>query len=165
MTENDNCPCGSLKQYQDCCGKYISGEAAAPTAEALMRSRYSAYVKNQFSYVYDTYYSKTKTHFDLSSIEAQAEHIRWISLEIESTEQGKESDTKGVVTFSASHEINGQIHYLNERSYFEKEDGVWRYVNGETKLSTTAAKSEKVGRNDPCPCGSGKKFKKCCGKP
>jgi len=160
----ENCPCGSQKLYDQCCGLYISGQQHAPTAEALMRSRYSAYVKQAFPYVYDTYSSETRQHFTLAAIEEQSDHIEWLGLKIIETEEGGIEDNKGIVTFSASHRLNGQTHYLTERSFFAKEGELWRYVNGETKLSTTAENREKVGRNDPCPCNSGLKYKKCCGK-
>ena len=163
-TKSTKCPCGSHKHYDDCCGLYISGQENAPTAEALMRSRYSAYVKEAFPYVYDTYHSNTKQHFTLEAIEAQSKQITWLGLRIIETENGLDNDEKGIVRFSASHSINDKTHYLNERSFFSKEDGKWRYVNGETQLTTTAANADKVGRNDPCPCNSGLKYKKCCGK-
>jgi SEC-C motif-containing protein len=164
MNTSSKCPCGSQKEYKECCGKYISGQRNAPTAEALMRSRYSAYVKKAFPYIYETYHSDTKQHFTLASIEAQSEQIEWLGLKIISTEEGLENDEKGVVTFSAGHRLNDKNHYLNERSYFSRENGVWRYLNGETQLTTTASNSNKVGRNEPCPCNSGLKYKKCCGK-
>lgn len=164
MKNTNNCPCGSHKSYDDCCGLYISNKESAPTAEALMRSRYSAYVKEVFSYVYDTYHSNTKQHFTLAAIEAQSKEITWLGLRIIETEKGQENDDTGVVKFSASHHINDKTHFLNERSFFSREGGQWRYINGETQLTTTAANGEKVGRNEPCPCNSGLKYKKCCGK-
>lgn len=129
-----------------------------------MRSRYSAYVKQAFPYVYETYHTDTKQHFTLDAIEAQAEKIKWVGLKILDTVQGQESDAEGIVNFSACHQLNDKTHYLNERSFFAREDGVWRYLNGETQLTTTAVNAEKIGRNDPCPCKSGLKHKKCCGK-
>ena len=161
---NTKCPCGLAKEYNNCCGLYISGKENAPTAEALMRSRYSAYVKQAFPYVYDTYHSDTKQHFTLAAIEEQSEKIEWLGLQILETEKGLENDDSGTVKFSASHRLNEKNHYLNERSFFSRENGLWRYVNGETQLTTTAANQQKVGRNEPCPCKSGLKYKKCCGK-
>jgi len=72
-------------------------------------------------------------------------------------EKGESSDSEGVVEFAADYQ-GGQLH---ERSRFLKEEGKWFYLNGDILPPVTAAK---VGRNDPCPCGSGKKFKKCCGR-
>jgi len=164
MNTNTKCPCGTQKEYEQCCGLYISGQENAPTAEALMRSRYSAYVKQAFPYVYETYHSTTKQHFTLAAIEAQSEQIQWLGLKIIETEAGLENDEEGIVKFSASHRLNEKNHYLNERSFFSRENGLWRYVNGETQLTTTAANADKVGRNEPCPCNSGLKYKKCCGR-
>ena len=165
MNTDNLCPCGSKKDFSECCEPYISGIKAAPTAEALMRSRYSAYVKQAYQYVYDSYHPDTKKHFSLDAIEEQSEHLHWLGLQISDTSDGKENDNKGVVNFTASYKIdNGQTQYLTERGFFVKEKGEWYYLNGETRYTTTAARSNKVGRNEPCTCGSGKKYKKCCGK-
>jgi len=128
-----------------------------------MRSRYSAYVKKAFDYVYDSYHVRTKQHFTLESIKEQSEKIRWLGLTISNTKNGKVNDKSGIVNFTARYEMDGKTQNLIEKSYFTKEKGRWYYINGETQFTTTA-KSEKVGRNDPCTCGSGKKYKKCCGR-
>ena len=94
----------------------------------------------------------------------ETEQIEWLGLKIIETKDGMEKDETGTVSFSASHRLNEKKHYLNERSFFSRENGLWRYVNGETQLTTTAVNPKKVGRNDPCPCKSGLKYKKCCGK-
>ncbi len=159
----DLCPCGSKKEYANCCQPYIEGTANAPTAEALMRSRYSAYVKEAFQYVYDSYHSNTKQHFTLASIEEQSGNISWLGLTINGVKNGKVNDKNGTVNFTARYEMDGKTQNLIEKSYFTKEKNRWYYINGETQFTTTA-QSGKVGRNDPCLCGSGKKHKKCCGK-
>ena len=157
------CPCGSKKEYSACCQPYIEGEKNAPTAEALMRSRYSAYVKEAFEYVYDSYHTRTKQHFTLASIQEQSEKITWLGLTISDKKNGTVNDKSGTVSFTARYEMDGKTQNLVEKSYFSKEKGRWYYINGETQFTTTA-KSTKTGRNDPCTCGSGKKYKKCCGK-
>ena len=160
---NELCPCGSKKEYANCCQPYIEGTKDAPTAEALMRSRYSAYVKEAFQYVYDSYHSKTKQHFTLDAIKEQSSKITWLGLTVSGTKNGTVNDKTGTVSFTARYEMDGKTQNLIEKSFFAKEKGRWYYINGETQFTTTA-KSTKVGRNDPCTCGSGKKFKKCCGK-
>lgn len=161
---NNLCPCGSKNTYQNCCEPFISGQSNPPTAEALMRSRYSAYVKQAYQYVYDTYHPDTRKHFALDAIEEQSEHIQWLGLKITEIVAGKGNDDRGSVNFSASYKLDdGNIHYLTERSYFTKLNDKWFYVNGETRFTSTASKSDKQGRNEPCACGSGKKYKKCCG--
>jgi len=157
------CPCGSKTDYSDCCEPYITGTKNAPTAETLMRSRYTAYVKQAYQYVYDTYHSRTKQHFTLASIEEQAEKITWLGLTVSDRKNGLMNDKNGTVSFTARYEMEGKTQNLAEKSYFSKEKGRWYYINGETQFTTTA-KSDKIGRNDPCSCGSGKKYKKCCGK-
>jgi len=162
MESIEKCPCGSGQQYGMCCMSIITGEKKAETAEQLMRSRYSAYVKKEFEHVYNSYHPDTKKHFSVDAIKAQSDEINWIGLDVRDIERGLAEDEEGFVSFSAQYQMNGQSHYLNERSYFKKIDGQWFYVNGETKFTSTAV-SQKIGRNEPCPCGSGKKYKKCCG--
>lgn len=164
MISSDKCPCGSGKLYVDCCEPIIKGLEKAETAEALMRSRYSAYVKNEFEHVYNSYHPDTKKHFSIDAIKEQADEIRWVGLTVNEVEKGQSQDDDGYVTFSAQYQMNGQSHYINEKSHFVRVNGDWLYVNGETKFTSTAS-SQKIGRNEPCPCGSGKKYKKCCGKP
>lgn len=159
---NEKCPCGSGKSYAECCEPIITGREKALTAEALMRSRYSAYVQKAFEHVYNSYHPDTKKHFSLDAIKEQSHQIHWQGLSVTDVEKGLADDTEGYVTFSAQYQMNGQTHYLHEKSHFVKENGQWLYVNGQTNFTSTA-KSTKVGRNEPCPCGSGKKYKKCCG--
>ncbi|MBU1140351.1 MAG: SEC-C domain-containing protein, partial [Proteobacteria bacterium] len=83
--------------------------------------------------------------------------IQWLGLTIEECEQGRTEDEKGTVTFTARFLSSGHLCQLHEKSRFVQRDGLWYYLDGETQ-STTA----KVGRNAPCPCGSEKKYKKCC---
>lgn len=122
------------------------------TAEALMRSRYSAFVLKLSDYLSATWHPSTRP----DSLDIGNDDTVWQRLVIVSTEKGSEADRDGVVEFAAFYS-GGQLH---ERSRFVKEDGRWFYVEGDI-LPLIA--SEKVGRNDPCPCGSGKKYKKCCG--
>ncbi len=137
------CPCGSGQALHDCCGRYHGGEAA-PTAEALMRSRYSAFVLRLSDYLLDTWHASTRPlNLDISS-----DDTPWLRLLIIATE-GEH------VEFAAFYS-GGQLH---ERSRFLREEGRWYYLDGEI-LPPIA---EKAGRNAPCPCGSGKKFKRCCG--
>lgn len=155
------CPCGSGKNFDQCCQPYHGGEKQAPTAEALMRSRYSAYATGKMSYLDETYHPSVSRDSS-ESLEESAMQVKWLGLEILSTEAGGENDTEGYVDFIARYQQNGQQHAMREKSRFVKENGRWYYIDGVVKAlpSRTAAK---VGRNDPCPCGSGKKYKKCCG--
>lgn len=160
----DTCPCGSKKGYDQCCGPYIEGKMAAPTAEALMRSRYSAYVVKNVEYIESTHSLEERDDLSIEETRKWAEESTWLGLEIVSTQKGSETDDTGVVEFIASYAQRGSRHEHHETSNFHKVDGKWYYKDGTLKNTTVVRHEAKVGRNDPCPCGSGKKFKKCCGK-
>ncbi|CAM5439422.1 YchJ family protein [Streptomyces purpurascens] len=117
-----SCPCGLPDSYQACCGRYHSGASAAPTAEALMRSRYSAFVKGDAGYLLRTWHPRTRP----GTLELDA-GTRWTGLEILETGEGSAFHTSGTVTFRASYR-GGSLH---ERSRFERVDGAWVYVDGE----------------------------------
>ncbi len=156
------CPCGSGKALDACCGPLLAG-ALAPTAEALMRSRYSAYALGNIAYVAATHAPEAMEGFDQAASEEMARKVKWKGLTIEATEGGGEGDETGTVTFSARFSMGGQDQMHREISRFRKEDGRWLYVDGDTNPPVEQRRVEKIGRNDPCPCGSGKKYKKCCG--
>ncbi|WP_369239045.1 YchJ family protein [Streptomyces sp. R21] len=117
-----SCPCGLPAAYDACCGRFLSGAAAAPTPEALMRSRYSAFVQRDEAYLLRTWHPKTRpprVEFDPG--------MRWTGLEIVDTSAGSAFHTTGTVAFRASYR-GGSLH---ERSRFERVDGAWVYVDGE----------------------------------
>lgn len=172
------CPCGSNKTFEECCGPYISGEAFPPTAEALMRSRYTAYTRADINYIRKTTLLKSNEDFDFAGTEKWARESTWNGLKILNVEQGGETDKEGVVEFVATYTRDGESIDHHETSQFKKNDkGRWIFKEGDShthpggtghhhhpKIETVRRETPKVGRNDPCPCGSGKKFKKCCGK-
>lgn len=157
------CPCGSKKSYADCCQPYISGVLPAPTAEALMRSRYSAYVKQEIEYIESTHGQDGREDVDVEETRKWAAESEWKGLKIVSSQKGGENDTTGIVEFIASYVQKGTKYDHHEVSQFEKVDGRWYFKDGQVKDTTVVRTEAKVGRNDPCPCGSGKKYKKCCG--
>ncbi|MFI7404507.1 YchJ family protein [Streptomyces sp. NPDC049541] len=117
-----SCPCGLAETYEACCGRFHRGEAAAPTAETLMRSRYSAFVKRDEAYLLRTWHPRTRparVDFDPG--------MRWTGLEILETTDGTAFHTTGTVTFRASFK-GGSLH---ERSRFERVEGAWVYVDGD----------------------------------
>lgn len=157
------CPCGAGKEFSACCEPYISGAQAAPTAEALMRSRYTAFVKGRIDYLKLTLTEEQKKAFSARDTEKWARESEWLGLDIKNTEGGGPGDDRGTVEFSAQFKFSGkqQTHY--EVAQFHREDGAWRYAgNIEFKGHTARRTEPKIGRNDSCPCGSGKKYKKCC---
>lgn len=157
MTDKNNCPCNSSLAYSDCCEKIIKGLSKAKTAEALMRSRYSAYVKMEIDYLVQSTEKKYQHLYSVESIKDWAESSKWESLEIVSTKYGLEKDDFGYVEFKAQYSENGIKKIHHENSYFTKTNGIWYFNEGEKPII-----KDKVGRNEPCFCGSGKKYKKCC---
>ena len=158
------CPCGSNRAFDECCAPLLNGEAPAETAEALMRSRYSAYVKHNIAYLGETLHPSHRHDWDEAATRIWSQNAVWKGLEIVSTEAGSAQDEAGVVEFIAHYEENGKLTNHHEISQFSKQGGRWYYVDGTApKPKTMRHQQPKVGRNDPCPCGSGKKYKKCCG--
>ncbi len=161
----NECPCGSGKDYEACCGPVISGAVPAATAEALMRSRYSAYVKGVFEHLGESLHPDHRHDYDPAATRRWAEESGWLGLEIVDVAGGGEQDQEGTVEFIASYREKGVIKAHHERGNFRRHDGGWYYVDGQlVPPATQRHEGPKVGRNDPCPCGSGKKYKKCCGK-
>ncbi len=156
-----HCPCGSEAELDQCCGPIIAGEAA-PTAEALMRSRFTAFVQADMDHVENTQIKDDDDDFDRAAAEDDAGKIEWLRLEILDTDQGGESDDAGMVEFAAHFKRDGVTGIHREKSNFRRENGNWLYVDGDV-AKPEPRRVEKIGRNQPCPCGSGKKYKKCCG--
>jgi SEC-C motif-containing protein len=153
-----DCPCGSGARAAACCAPFHRG-APAPTALALMRSRYSAYVLGEIDYLVRTHAPATRASVDVDAVARWSRETTWQGLEIVATEAGGPDDAHGIVEFVARGVTGGRPFAQRERSRFDKIDGAWFYVDG--RASTAAAKS--AGRNDPCPCGSGMKYKRCHG--
>jgi SEC-C motif-containing protein len=157
------CPCGSGRSYDVCCEPIIAGAPAA-TAEALMRSRYSAYVKRAYDHLERTLSAEERKDFSHDEAKRWAEASEWQGLTILGTEKGGEQDQEGIVEFAARYRVDGQDHEHVEAAVFGREEGRWVYTGQlERAGKTVRYETPKPGRNDPCPCGSGKKYKKCCG--
>ena len=160
---SDNCPCGSDQLFELCCEPYLIGRKPAPTAEALMRSRFTAYALCSIDYLYKTSGKKVRKQFDAESTERWAAGSTWEGIEFLSIDGGDENDTKATLEFIARYNIEGHPRQHHEVAEFAKIDGEWYFIDGEIAGGVTYRREEpKVGRNDPCPCGSGKKHKKCC---
>ena len=121
-----SCPCQSTKPYSECCELYHNGQAA-PTAESLMRSRYSAYVLNHGKYLYKSW-SKT-TRPSKKSLN-QEQETEWLGLSIVRTEQESIFDSEGVVEFIASYISEGKEEQIHETSRFVRENEKWVYLDG-----------------------------------
>ena len=157
------CPCGRDLDYSKCCGPIIKKEALAKTSEDLMRARYSAFAKGEVDFIIHSNHTSSRDELSRDEIKNWSENSIWLGLEIVSTEGGGESDKKGMVEFIANYQVENQKLKHHERSSFERSDGEWFFVDGEILRDVVQRVSQKVGRNEPCPCGSGKKYKKCCG--
>ncbi len=159
------CPCGSGQEFNVCCEPLLAGKQIAPTAEALMRSRYSAYVNGQIHYLSETLHPEQRHDHDVEATRRWAGSSEWLGLEIHAVEAGGEGDEEGMVEFIATFKEKGVVHRHHEQSRFKREEGRWYYVDGEVPTPGTYIHEQpKVGRNEPCLCGSGKKHKKCCGR-
>lgn len=150
---HSSCPCGSSLPLAECCGRYHAG-ARPETAEALMRSRYSAYVLGLIDYLVDTTLPAQQDALEREAMAAWSAQSRWLGLSVEEHRSQGGTPERAQVTFVARWQDDGGEHAHRERSDFVRVDGRWYFVDPTVPL--------KAGRNDPCPCGSGLKFKKCC---
>jgi SEC-C motif-containing protein len=161
------CPCrvtgDEKRDYADCCKPFIEEGQAPPTAEALMRSRYTAFVRGDIDYLEQSLAPDARHDFDRKAITHWARQSQWLGLEVLAAEDGRESDDSGFVEFVASFVNEGQRYDHRERSLFKKIDGRWYFQEEANRKNEPIVKGKQPGRNDPCPCGSGKKYKKCCG--
>lgn len=150
-----SCPCGSGRGFDDCCGPVLAGGAPA-SPEALMRSRYTAFTRADLDYLETTLAPEAKEDYDRAETEAWVKEAKWDGLEIRAAEGDQ-------VEFVARYKMRGKIFAHHELASFRQNEGRWVYVDGVMNPRPAQRNVEKVGRNDPCTCGSGKKFKKCCG--
>ena len=125
------CPCGSGIAFDDCCGRCLAGKAAAATAEALMRSRYTAFALGNEPYLLSTWHASTRPA-SLNLAEQPAP--KWIGLKVLRHEQ--QDDSHAVVEFIARYKVNGRAYKMQEASRFVKENGRWFYLDGNIKADT-----------------------------
>lgn len=157
------CHCGLEPTFEQCCQPYIQRKAIPTTAEACMRSRYSAFAVGDMDYIRDTNHPDTLGDFDQAANQQWADESQWLGLEITSTSEGQKGDDEGIVEFVAHFRHEGFEKAHHEVSTFKKIDEQWYFHDGKARRPGTMVRQEpKVGRNDPCVCGSGKKYKKCC---
>ena len=130
MSPSAPCPCRlplTLPKYADCCGRFHAGGAHAPDAEALMRSRYSAYALRLVDYLRDTWHPSTRP----ATLQADAPQLRWLGLEIRRS--ALVDAEHATVEFVARSKLDGRAHRLHETSRFVREDGRWYYLDGELR--------------------------------
>jgi SEC-C motif-containing protein len=149
------CPCGSTREIKKCCLPLIQGDEIALTVEQLMRSRYTAYALREPEYIVNTWHVDTRPNdlvLEKSTI--------WSGLKILKA-SNRTANTAWVefIAYFENNRVPGQMH---ERSRFLYLTDRWFYIDGEQIESDTQHKLKLPGRNDPCHCGSGRKYKKCC---
>ncbi len=159
------CVCGLEPGTEECCGRFLSGEQRPESAEQLMRSRYAAFVLGNVDYIMETHDPETVGSQDRSFVEKWSQESKWDGFDVLASERGGSEDTDGVVEFVAKYRMGGQSARHHERATFRKIEGRWYFSDGElVKPKTMVREQPKVGRNDPCSCGSGVKYKKCHGR-
>lgn len=146
------CPCQSSKNYEDCCGVFHLHQGLPDTAEQLMRSRYSAYVLKKIAYIVETTVPSQQPLLDVPLLQEWAETTHWQGLQILNTETL--TKTQSAVEFNALFQGEEGVQAHQERSIFVKINGRWYFIDPTVPLPTM---------KQPCLCGSGKKFKHCCG--
>jgi SEC-C motif domain protein len=147
------CPCGSGQPLALCCGRYHAG-TLPPSAEALMRSRYSAYALGLVDYLVRSTLPAQQDSLDQEAIRAWSLASTWLGLDVEQAQLIEGEPRHAYVTFTARWRDPSGEHSHRERSAFVCNNGNWYFIDPTVEL--------KLGRNDPCPCSSGLKFKKCC---
>lgn len=148
----DRCPCGSMRLLADCCQPFHRGQAVPATPEALMRSRYSAFVVSDRDYLLTTWHATTRPESLPLDTTTQWQALVIVSAPPPSLNQAQ-------VHFKAFFQESQQWHMLEEVSRFVREQGRWWYIDGQPAVTRI-----KPRRNDACLCGSKRKFKLCCGR-
>ncbi len=153
------CPCTSGQAFGACCEPYLTGDSIPQTAERLMRSRFAAFQVRNADYVRMTWDPiKRPKHLNFD----QDQRV-WSKLDIVDTLGGGEQDDRGVVEFKAYYELGDDTYLFHEVSRFVRHDGRWFYLDASFPFHGKIAHKGQPVKNAPCPCGSGKKYKKCCG--
>ncbi len=162
MDQPNNCPCDQTHTYKECCGKYHAIDSLYPeTPEQLMRSRFSAFALGKVDYLINTLHPSKHQPNDNKSLLSAISSTQWLALHVLNSAY---KDHTGTVEFQAIFKDSDsqETGMLHERSNFIKENGQWFYTDGKL-FESSIPKEYYPSRNDPCWCGSGKKYKKCCG--
>lgn len=156
MVDALTCPCGSDLAFKLCCEPLISQTAKADTPEKLMRSRFTAYSEGSYDYILNTYAASSRPNISAIDLKNDNQNTLWLSLAIHKSSSSQDT---GEVEFTAYYKVNNDVYCMHENSRFIKQDGVWLYLNGDIFEDSGLLK---IGRNEACICGSGKKYKRCC---
>ncbi len=154
-SKNIKCHCCSGVSFARCCEPLLSGTSNAKSPLELMRSRYSAFVTKNHDYILKTM-AKKAAHQHNKNTDLENNSLTWTHLEI--LHAPPPSDKFGEVEFIAHYQTEGITSQMHEHSLFEKINNTWFYVDSKN----TIPEERKPKRNEPCPCGSNLKYKKCC---
>lgn len=163
------CPCCSGRSYGECCAPCLEDGVWPVQPEALMRARYTAYATGRYAFLEEsTLPEMRQPEQSAEKLAEAAEGVEWLRLDVLNAGAaerfgGRECQTVDYLVYYRYGESTIQH---GEHAFFAKDDDGRLYYAGGEELRRTPIQREapKVGRNDPCPCGSGKKYKKCCGK-
>lgn len=149
-----NCYCCSGLFFSNCCQPLLDNRIAAANCLQLMRSRYSAYCRKNIEYIFQTCHPDCRSANSKAQITEFANSVHFVGLTIVDWSANMAS-LSGSVSFAARYISNNKLETLTEQSRFLYSDR-WYYYDGDI-----GAEATNIGRNDSCPCGSGKKFKQC----
>jgi SEC-C motif domain protein len=162
--ETQVCTCDTKKPFSECCEPVLKGARNPESPAELMRARYSAFVHHEIDFILNTVSPAKRKEFDRQGIEDWSRNTEWKGLEIVSTVKGGPADATGEVEFIAKYREKDEDQNHHELASFVKLNGKWYFDDGRTpSQKPIKLDGPKIGRNDPCHCGSGKKFKKCHG--
>jgi len=159
------CPCGSNRPLTECCQPVIDGSVRAESAEALIRARYTAHTLGDMDFILATHHPSTRADIDESATRRWASESTWLGLEILCVDGGSapEDNTARIEFIARYRDGARRRHTHHERGVFEKYHGQWYFRDAEVPdVDQYRRERPKQGRNEPCACGSGKKYKKCC---
>ena len=156
LAANAACPCEPSSQWAACCGRFIERGELPELPEQVMRSRYSAYVTGNIPYIQQTMAGPALKNFDAKDVQLWIDQVQWHHLNVIKASPLSKDNTCGYVEYCVSYKQLGKKQLLHELSEFKRIDSKWVYWSG---------KFLEAKRNEPCPCGSGLKYKKCCQLP
>lgn len=148
------CYCGSGHLLAECCHKIWQQDGDIVSAERVMRARYTAYVQGNIHFLQITTLPIQQPALDIVQITQWSQQTEWLGLRVLSHDLATHSEQHAWVVFEVICRENGQIYTHHERSAFVKDTMSWRFIDPTVSLKTE--------RNQPCICGSAKKFKRCC---
>lgn len=128
--DSARCPCGSGDTFDACCGPVLRQERRAATAQALMRSRFTAFAARDLEHLLRTWHPRTRpARAELA--DSLAQEVRWLRLEVHATAEGGPFDDAGTVEFTAYSKSAEGRQEQHEISRFVREGGTWLYLDGD----------------------------------